>query len=77
MLDHARGREDVKITNATDDIACLSIAGPLSRDVLSKLTSEDISNKAFRFMKCKKMDVAGVSVLALRVSYTGISPAST
>ena len=71
MLDHAKGFKDVTITNATDDVACISIAGPQSRNVLSKLTSEDISNKGFRFMKCKKMNVADVPVLALRVSYTG------
>ena len=71
MLDHARGFNDVQVTNTTDDVACISIAGPLSRNVLAKLTSEDVSNKGFRFMKCKKMKVAGVPVLALRVSYTG------
>lgn len=71
MLEHVEGFNDVQITNATDDIACISIAGPLSREVFMKLTSEDVSNKAFRFMKCRKMNVAGVPVLALRVSYTG------
>ena len=71
LLEHARSFDDVQITNKTDDMACISIAGPLSRDLLSKVTSEDVSSKSFRFMKCREMDVAGVPVLALRVSYTG------
>ena len=71
MLEHARGFNDVQVTNSTDDVACISIAGPLSRDVLAKLSSDDVSNKGFKFMKCKRMHVAGVPVLALRVSYTG------
>ncbi|XP_065060512.1 dimethylglycine dehydrogenase, mitochondrial-like [Rhopilema esculentum] len=71
LLENARDFEDVQIVNKTDEMACISIAGPLSRDLLSKLTPEDVSNKSFRFMKCKNMEVAGVPVLALRVSYTG------
>ena len=70
-MENARNFEDVQIVNKTDEMACISIAGPLSRDLLSKLTPEDVSNKSFRFMKCKNMEVAGVPVLALRVSYTG------
>ncbi len=61
----------MQIENKTDAMACVSIAGPLSRKLLAKLTNDDVSNKSFKFMKCKKMEVAGVSVLALRVSYTG------
>ena len=74
MLDHARDYSDVQITNLTDDYACVSIAGPLSRDLLQKLTSEDVTNKGFKFMSCRNMEVAGAPVLALRVSYTGQCP---
>ena len=71
LIDHARDYEDVEITNRTDEMACISIAGPLSRNVLSKITDEDVTSKSFKFMKCREMNVAGVPVLALRVSYTG------
>jgi dimethylglycine dehydrogenase len=34
----------------------LSIAGPKARKVLEKLTDEDVSNAAFRFMDFREMD---------------------
>ncbi|MCH8465253.1 MAG: FAD-dependent oxidoreductase, partial [Roseinatronobacter sp.] len=49
----------------------LSIAGPRSRDVLSALVDQDVSNMAFRFMDYREMDVAGAPCLVNRLSYTG------
>ena len=55
----------------TDDMSCLSVAGPYSRDVLSKLTSTDMSNSGFKFLTIKDIDIAGLPVRAMRISYTG------
>lgn len=52
-------------------MSCLSVAGPYSRDVLSKLTSTDMSNSGFKFLTIKDIDIAGLPVLAMRISYTG------
>jgi dimethylglycine dehydrogenase len=49
----------------------LSIAGPNSRAVLAKLTDEDVSNAAFRFMVHRAMDIANCPALINRISYTG------
>ena len=49
----------------------LTIAGPNARHVLAKLTAEDVSNEAFRFMDFRKMDLAGMPVMIGRISYTG------
>jgi dimethylglycine dehydrogenase len=49
----------------------MNIAGPKSRELLQRLTNEDLSNDAFRFMRSRQMVVAGVPVVALRVSFTG------
>ncbi len=49
----------------------LSIAGPKSRAVLQALTDEDVSNAGFKFMDHRRMDVANVSALVNRVTYTG------
>ena len=71
-MEHARkGNYDVTIENVTDDMSCLSVAGPYSRDVLSKLTSTDMSNSGFKFLTIKDIDIAGLPVLAMRISYTG------
>jgi dimethylglycine dehydrogenase len=49
----------------------LSIAGPRSRAVLERLTDDDVSNAAFRFMDYREMDIAGVRAKVNRISYTG------
>ena len=72
MLDYARkGNYDVTIENVTDYISCLGIAGPHSRNVLSKLTSTDLSHSGFKFLTFKDIELAGVPVRAMRISYTG------
>lgn len=59
------------ISNVTDDIGVLGIAGPNSRKVLQKLTEEDMSDATFKFLQCKSITLAGVPVRAIRISYTG------
>ena len=49
----------------------LSIAGPKSREVLARLTDEDVSNGAFRFMDFRAMDIGNVPAMVNRISYTG------
>lgn len=59
------------ISNVTDDMGVLGIAGPNSRKVLQKLTDEDLSDAGFKFLHCKSIQVAGKPVRAIRISYTG------
>lgn len=49
----------------------LMLAGPRARDLLARLTDEDVSNAAFRFMDHKRFDVAQVPAMVNRISYTG------
>lgn len=55
----------------TEDTGVLGIAGPNSRKVLQKLTDEDLSDASFKFLHCKSIQLAGISVRAIRISYTG------
>ena len=71
LNDYARQYTDVTITNITDDIGTLGIAGPHSREVLSKLTDTDMRHEKFKFLTVKDIDIAGIPVKALRLSYTG------
>ncbi|MFQ3183997.1 MAG: dimethylglycine dehydrogenase [Alteromonas macleodii] len=57
--------------NKTDDICGYNVAGPKSRTLLQKLTNADLCNDAFKFMRSQTIDVAGVSCLVFRVSFTG------
>ena len=49
----------------------LSIAGPKSRELLQRLTDDDVSNEAFKFMDYREMEVANVRAKVNRVTYTG------
>ncbi|XP_074651431.1 dimethylglycine dehydrogenase, mitochondrial-like [Tubulanus polymorphus] len=65
------GSYNVDISNVTDDIGVLGIAGPRSREILQRLTDEDLSNEAFKFLQMKHFEVAGIPLFAVRISYTG------
>ncbi|MFW8634819.1 GcvT family protein [Cribrihabitans pelagius] len=63
--------EGTSLQVATNRIAGFNIAGPKSREALQRLTDADLSNDAFRFMRSRSIEVAGVKCLAIRVSFTG------
>ena len=49
----------------------LSIAGPKSRELLQRLTDEDVGNSALKFMDHRSMDIGNAPAMVNRVSYTG------
>ncbi|HTS23675.1 MAG TPA: FAD-dependent oxidoreductase [Casimicrobiaceae bacterium] len=51
----------------------LAIAGPKARELLSRLTPEDVSNEALPFLSFRPMEVAMLPVHAGRISFTGES----
>jgi glycine cleavage system aminomethyltransferase T/glycine/D-amino acid oxidase-like deaminating enzyme len=52
--------------------ACgLGLWGPSARAVLEQLTDDDVTHEGFGYFRAKEIDVAGIRVLALRVSYVG------
>ena len=55
----------------TQAICGFNVAGPKSRDLLQRLTNTSLANTDFPFMRSAMIDLAGVQVLALRVSFTG------
>ena len=61
----------VVIRNLDLGLTGLSIAGPNAQKVFAKLTDEDVSNEAFRFMDYCEMPIAGVPAMVNRISYTG------
>ncbi len=55
----------------TEAVAGFNLAGPRARDLLGRLTNEDLTNKGFPFMRSRRISVAGVDCVAIRVSFTG------
>jgi dimethylglycine dehydrogenase len=62
----------VKVVALGQALTGLSIAGPKSRDVLAKVTDEDVSSKAFRFMDFRpQMEIGMVPAMVGRITFTG------
>jgi len=61
----------VAVTSRTDELCGFSLTGPLAREVLSRVTSDDISNSSFPFLAVRDMTVGLARVTALRISFTG------
>ncbi len=74
---HQRFFQDVQLpsgttfTSKTIDMCGFNVAGPLSRDLLQRLTNASLATADFPFMRSQTITLAGVEVLALRVSFTG------
>ncbi|MDO5618882.1 GcvT family protein [Kocuria sp.] len=71
---HGRMRErgaDLDLMDVTSGHCGLGLWGPNARRTLEQLVDTDISNEAFRFYRCGQLSIAGVSTLALRLSYVG------
>ena len=63
--------DSVSFQSMTSGWAGFNVAGPSARELLGRLTNDDISNEAFRFMRSRQMTVAGLAAKVLRVSFTG------
>ena len=61
----------VKIEALGMKLIGLSIAGPNARALLQRMTDDDVSNEAFKFMDYREMEVATVKAQVNRVTYTG------
>ena len=66
-----RSGEVVVVTETTSATTLLSIQGPKSRTLLSRLTDADLSNEAFPYLSAKQIHVGYAPVLAARVTYLG------
>ncbi|MBI1386725.1 MAG: FAD-dependent oxidoreductase [Rhizobiales bacterium] len=68
---HRRGDEEVTLRNLSDAIGILVVAGPNARAVLGACTGAALSNAAFGWLRAREIEVAGVPVIALRLSFSG------
>ena len=68
---HADESWQFEIFDATSAYGLLSIHGPKARDILSTLTDEDVSNKAFGFGSAKYMDIGYARGWVIRRSFLG------
>ncbi len=63
--------EDVKFIDVTEEICCLGLFGPKSRDMIQKISDEDYSPENFQFGSGKNVLIENIKVWAQRISYVG------
>lgn len=59
------------LTDMTSSYAVLALMGPQSRELLSKLTSADLSNAGFPFATIREIDIGYATAYANRMTYVG------
>lgn len=61
----------VTVENLSDRWTGFAMSGPNARQLMERLTAEDVSNAAFPFLSCRMMQVAGAEAMVARLSLTG------
>ena len=61
----------VSVRDITGGTCCIGLWGPRARDVVTALSRDDFSNESFKYFRCKNVRIAGVPVIAMRLSYVG------
>ena len=62
---------NMTVTDVTSGYTVLSLMGPESRKLLTKLTPDDLSNEAFPFGTGREIEIGYANALALRMTYVG------
>jgi sarcosine oxidase subunit alpha len=64
-------RLDVQLTDVTQGVAAMNLAGPRSREILGRVSDLDSSPGAFGYLDARHGHVAGVAALLLRIGFVG------
>ena len=71
ITDHLPDDGSAAVSNATSAWTTFGLWGPRARDILGRVTADDVSNAGFPFGTCREIEIAGLTVLASRISYVG------
>lgn len=71
IREHAETGWQFEVFDATSGYGLLSIHGPKSREILSAISSADLSNEAFPFGAAREIDLAYARGWAIRRSFLG------
>ena len=63
--------EGVSHSNETAEWHGIALSGPKSRELLARITRDDVSADAFKFRDCRMTFVGGVPVMLNRISFSG------
>jgi sarcosine oxidase subunit alpha len=63
--------DDVQLTDVTQGLSAVNLAGPKAREIMASVTDLDCSNEAFAYLDGKQARIAGVECLILRIGFVG------
>jgi len=61
----------VELRESTEDFSVIGMWGPCARDILERVTGDDVSEEGFPFMHARAISIGGATALAQRVTYVG------
>jgi sarcosine oxidase subunit alpha len=64
-------RMDVQLSDVTQALSAVNLAGPRARDILARLTDLDCSPEAFTYLDARQGRVADVPCLLMRIGFVG------
>jgi len=70
-LQMRKGDAAVDLRETTEELSVIGIWGPNARDVLERLTGDDVSEAGFPYMQARRIAIGGTQALAQRVTYVG------
>ncbi len=62
---------EVDFNDVTDELVCLGVFGPKSRNLLSKISNDNFSNENFKFGFGKYINIGSLTIWVQRLSYVG------
>jgi glycine cleavage system aminomethyltransferase T/glycine/D-amino acid oxidase-like deaminating enzyme len=71
ITDHLPADGSAQLADVTSAFTTIGLWGPRAREVLAACADDDLSGPAFAFGTCREIEVAGLGVLASRISYVG------
>jgi glycine cleavage system aminomethyltransferase T/glycine/D-amino acid oxidase-like deaminating enzyme len=71
LTSHLPDDGSVRVRDSTAGTCCIGVWGPLARDLVQPLSSDDFSHQAFGYFRARQTHIDCVPVTALRVSYVG------
>ncbi len=71
FIDNLPADGSAQLKDQTNAWCTLGVWGPRARDILSSVTSADLSHEGFPFAHCRTIEVDSLAVLASRISYVG------
>src|SRR5436309_10531520 len=61
----------VDVRETTDELCVIGMWGPRAREVLERVTDDDVSEEGFPFMQARNIRIGGFDAFAQRVTYVG------